>query len=79
MEHHVSDVCVCVNTNNNKGIPSITHITEQHLIFIGRIFTLDAGFTVCTLPIISFDVRNHAQGEVQTAWMTYTRVKGRNR
>jgi hypothetical protein len=72
-------VCVFVNTNNNKSIPSITHITEQHLIFISWIFTLDAGLAVCTLPIISSDMRNHAQSEVQTAWMAYTRVKGKKR
>lgn len=62
-----------------KSLPSITHITKQHLIFISWIFTLDAGLAVCALPIITFDMRNHVKCEVQTAWMTYMRIKARNR
>jgi len=60
-----------------KPLPSITHITKQHLIFISWIFTLDAGLAVCALPIITFDMRNHVKCEVQTAWMTYMRIKAR--
>jgi len=61
-----------------KSLPSITHITKQHLIFISWIFTLDAGLAVCALPIITFDMRNHVKCEVQTAWMTYTTKQERD-
>jgi hypothetical protein len=76
MEHPV-DVYTFLNTNSSESIPSVTHITKQHLIFISWIFTLDAGLAVCTLPIVPSDMRNHVQGEVQTAWMTYISDKGR--
>ena len=48
-------------------VPSITHVTEQHLVLVSRVFTLYAGLAVGTLPVVAPDVRNHVQSEVQAA------------
>jgi hypothetical protein len=42
-----------------KSVPSVTEITEEHFVFVGRVLALNARFAISALPGILAYVRQH--------------------
>lgn len=56
-------------SNACNSLPSITHITEEHLVLISGIVALGARFAVSALPGIRTNVGHHVQCQVYAGGM----------
>lgn len=56
---------------NNKFVPSVAEITEEHFVFVGWVLALNASFAIGALPRILAYVRQHVSIKTQAQKMTY--------
>lgn len=58
-----------VHSHAEGVVPSVTFVTEHHLILMVRLLTHSAGLTLHTLPAVCLDDRHQFPTHVQARWM----------